>query len=49
MGYNGMYSTSVSTNHDVRTELDMYHNGNIEFDEGCERYIGAPIRPVYVG
>ena len=49
MGYNGMYSTSVSTNHDVRTELDMYNNGNIEFDEGCERYIGAPIRPVYVG
>ena len=49
MGYNGMYSTSVSTNHDARTELDMYNNGNIEFDDGCERYIGAPIRPVYVG
>ena len=48
MGYNGVYSTSVSANHNVRTTLDMHHDGSIEFDEASDRYLGAPIRPVYV-
>ena len=48
IGSRGMYSTSVSTNHDDRTVLDMDYRNNMEIiDYG--RYLGLSIRPVYVG
>lgn len=49
MDSNGMYSTSVSTINDVRTVLNMDYRNNMEITNDCGRYLGAPIRPVYVG
>ena len=49
MGSHGMYSTSVSTNHDVRTVLDMDYRNNMEISNECGRCLGTSIRPVYVG
>ena len=49
MDSNGMYSTSVSANHDVRTVLNMDYRGNMEISDDCGRYLGLSIRPVYVG
>ena len=45
----GMYSTSVSANHDIRTVLEMYDGGNMEISNECGRFLGTSIRPVYVG
>ena len=49
MGDHGMYSTSVSANHDVRTVLDMDYRNNMEISNECGRYLGLSIRPVSVG
>lgn len=49
MGSHGMYSTSVSANHDIRTVLDMDDRGNMEISNECGRCLGTSIRPVYVG
>lgn len=49
MGSHGMYSTSVSVNHDVRTVLNMDYRNNMEISNDCGRCLGTSIRPVYVG
>ena len=47
MGVYCNYSTSVSTVHNLRTILEQYDN--LSMNNVCGRYLGAPIRPVYVG
>lgn len=47
MGVYCNYSTSVSTAHNLRTILEQYDN--LSMNNVCGRYLGAPIRPVYVG
>ena len=47
MGNYCTYSTSVSINHDTRIVLDQYDS--LSMNTVCGRFLGTPIRPVYVG